>query len=69
MRDVSLPLMDGHLMDTFSIPVISPAPTEQQKIVGDYQLATVTISYTLESINNAVCTSSLITSKTEGKLI
>ena len=66
MRDVTTGDVEGDLIDNFSIPLSSPAPAEPQPIVGTYELATITIGYTLASINNGVCSSSLITTTAEG---
>ena len=67
MRDVSTEVADGDIIDTFSVPVISPAPAQQEEIGGNYDLATITIGYMLASINNGGCSSSHITTMAEGK--
>ena len=67
MRDVTTGNMEGDLIDNFSIQISSPAPAEPQPIVGVYELATITIGYTLASINNGVCSSSPITTTAQGK--
>ena len=68
MRDVSTEVVEGDLIDTFNIAVSSPAPTNPQTIVWSFKLATITIGYTLASINNRFCSSSPITTTTaEGK--
>ena len=67
MREVSTKVVEGHLIDNFSIPLSSPVPAEPQQIIGVHELATITIGYTLASINNGVCSSSLITTRAEGK--
>ena len=67
MRDLHVELSIGAIMDTFSVAVDFPAPTEHQEIVGTYELATITIGYTLASINNGACSSSPITTTAEGK--
>ena len=66
IRDVSTGAVEGDLIDNFSIPLSSPAPAEPQQIVGVYELATITIGYTLASINIGVCSSSLVTTTAEG---
>ena len=45
MKEVSTKVVEGHLIDKFSIPVSFPAPAEPQEIVGVYELATITIAW------------------------
>ena len=67
MRDAFTEVVGGNLIDNFSIPLSSTAPADPQQIVGAYQLATITINYTMASINGGFCSSSFITTTAEGK--
>ena len=60
MRGASTTVEEGDLIDTFSIPVSSPAPAGVQETIGTYNLATITIGYRLATIKNKICSSSLV---------
>ena len=69
MREVSTAVAEGDIIDIFNVPVSLIATNEQQQIVGYYDLAAISISYSLTTITNTAYYPSLITTSTEGKRI
>ena len=69
MREVSSLVAEGDIIDTFSVSVNLNATNEHHQIVGYYDIAAISISYSLTTITNTACYPSLVTTSTEGKRI
>ena len=69
MREVSTAVAEGDIIDIFNVSVNLNATSEQQPIIGYYDIAAISISYSLTTITNTACYPSLIATSTEGKHI
>ena len=67
MRDVSTEVPDGNIIDNFSVPVNLSTASGKQEIVGSFELATITVGYTLISITNSIYYPSVIATLPEGE--